>query len=256
MINMMKRSRVVDLDFLLDNILSLSDHLFLREINIPTDVLMEFDKMGNTPYFRNFNYLIMYQELPMEFINKYIDKLDFNLLIIYQDLTEGFIMDNIHRVDFTNLSTQTYYREYREYSLDFLEVFKECTNWRYESSKRVLTPEFFNKFNNKIEWDVVVIFNESLTEDLIDLYHDKFDWDLISKHVNLSNDFVIRNSDKLNFYHLYTNNRISNEFKEGLDKISEWVLYYKKCDRGIRHSINIVLPKFHLPNYFDIIIKK
>ena len=64
------------------------------------------------------------------------------------------------------------------------------------------------------DYDLEVIsYYQNLSEEFIEKHSDKLDWYYISSQQNLSEEFIRKHIDKINTYSLMNNNYISRELK-------------------------------------------
>jgi len=106
-------------------------------------------------------------DLPLEFIEKYQDKIGWEDISIYQKLPESFI-----------------------------EKYKDKVNWRYISIYQKLSEPFIEKYKNKVDWDYIPQY-QKLSESFIEKHKGKMDWDCILEFQKLSDEFISKHINKI-----------------------------------------------------------
>lgn len=82
--------------------------------------------------------------------------------------------------------------------------------WTWISSTRGLTQWFIEKCKRHIEWNCLRIDNTTLTEDFMRKHKDKLDWDDIALTQNMSDEFMEEFEDRLDVDLLFKNPKISD----------------------------------------------
>lgn len=123
---------------------------------------------------------------------------------------------------------------------DFIEEFQEKLNWDLLSQLHTLSRSFIKKYMNILNWKCVSM-NKSLTDELIYIYKDKLDWRTISRYQNLSENLIDKYNHLLNWENISMFQNLSTQsiikYKNNLNilKLLEYNKYFYKNKES--HSI-------------------
>jgi hypothetical protein len=179
-----------------------------------------FNKHGNI--LSKYHLLELFENyiLPIEFIEKYIDKLNKNINI-------SFYRNNKQLKD-------DFYEKYKDILewryiclLDLSEAFfernLEYINWSVFSSNRYISVGFFEKYISMLDWNSICR-NESIPCSFFELYSHKLDWEVISENPNITVDFIKKYINRMNFAPLCRRNLPEEFFEEHFGLVSFSIL--------------------------------
>src|SRR5574344_1915408 len=103
-----------------------------------------------------------------------------------------------------------------QYSLEFVEQFKDKLNWyTISSNKNALTEKFIRHFKNYVYWDLISK-SQTLSEKFIEQFKDKVDWSSISYYqiYRLSENFIRKYQHQVDWHGIFLSQKISPKFRE------------------------------------------
>ncbi len=168
--------------------------------NSKTQLPYEF--MRTFQHYINWNSLSCYQDIPIDLVKLYHNKLYWeqmvkrkqlphNILILcpehywsylylYQMLSEKYlialvIIDNLNETDWDNIS------KYQQLSPSFMRTYADKLNWKLLSQYQILPENLIEEFAYRVDWHDIMIF-QTITEDFRETH--KFSYCLNNLYLN------------------------------------------------------------------------
>lgn len=159
-------------------------------------------------------------------IRDHIDKVNWKAISNKQNLTESFIREFDENLNWKAISNS------QELAKDFIREHAKKIYWRCILQHFKFDVDFLDEmssyFITPIEWGAVCEY-QKLDQKFIDKYADYLigNEQLISKQ-RLSEEFMRLWRNKLNWYHLIANQKLSESFiEENIDRIGSWRAVFK-----------------------------
>jgi len=236
----------------------------------------------------DFYFLLRNQDLSMEFINKYQDKIInedmWDTLEENQVLSEEFIDNNQDKLNWTNLSV------WQKLSEEFIEKHIDLINWEEISINQKLSEGFIKKHYKNLDIGLIILYqdideklinkyikdsnkniigsligNKILTEEFMEKHKDDLDWYQVSITQNLSEEFIIKYMEYFSYKTISIYQKLSEEFIEKyIDELDIDLLSLNQdlSERFIEKNISKInfkkysLNKYLNLKYFDRLDKK
>ncbi len=189
-------------------------------------------------------FIIMCQNLNEKFLRKYENKIDkfslWHAVFLNQiGLSESFLNDFIHR-------SFLFASEVKDLPINIIEKFKNKLNWDRISKYHVLSDEFYQRFKKKLNNNMIYnptinrnifdhievllydqdirLASRTLSEDMLNYIEKHYiDWEVVAARGDISEEFLIKNKQNINF--------------DGLSRIRE---YSTKFIIQNHHKINLM----------------
>ena len=164
------------------------------------------------------------QKLTESFIEKYQSHFSLACILYKQNVSEKFIKNNENKIDNKLWSIIV---QYQKLSESFIEEEKNKNRFNLYKTicHQTLSESFIEKlveenlFNDGA-WNLVSAY-QILSEPFMEKYQDKINWFSVSKYQVLSEPFIEKYIDKLNLVHISQNQKLSETFIEKYqDKLS------------------------------------
>ena len=196
---------------------------FLEEIDISFNRISKIEK-GSLPKSlkkinMSFNPISIHTNIRNIDITLYND---LELRYMEKVLKYNYIVNFNHNVEFC-------YFHNLKLSNNFIEWYIENSNnkikndeWKYISEYQLLSMEFIEKYNNKIDWDKL---NIHLSEEFIEKWHNKVNWIKICYRQELSMKFIEKWHKKLCnicWEYISEKSNLNEEFIEKWNKKIHW----------------------------------
>ena len=187
--------------------------ILVEERMLKEDTIREFQDYID---FSRINYMNRY--LSEEFLIEFKDKLDWKHVSTYQVLSEEFIREHQDLLDWKVLAT-----EQSHLSMEFLEEFKDRINWDdFFLMRADLTEEIIEKFATGSFWDSweKIFFDGNVSEDFLRKHQDKINFQQILLDT-VSKEFIEEFQERINWTNLYLTRRefVKKEFPEKIEQI-------------------------------------
>jgi len=101
------------------------------------------------------------QELSLDFIREFKDKVDWKRISYHQKLSENFIRE-----------------------------FKDKVYWYYISWRQILSEDFIREFQDKVNWDWIAKYQKSLSLNFVLEFKDKLHWGDMEKFQNMTREDI------------------------------------------------------------------
>ncbi len=158
----------------------------------------------------DWNALSWNDNLSEEFIEKFQDKLDWKSISSRRNLSEDFIEKFQDKLDLDVIS------RYSTLSEEFIEKFQDKLDWESISSNDNISLDILNKFPDKIDYTSVSLFRSDLTTEYLDKNVDKINWFIISENKNgpfpLPESFLEKHKDTIDFHRILLRQDLSDQF--------------------------------------------
>lgn len=193
------------------------DILYIAYNNeIPLDILEKYIPDSDTDDSTDVDNLIS-QPITEDILDKYRDKFyteDGHLIVNAINFSEEFIIRYAESIVGWNTVSK-----WENLKLDFIDKYQDYVDWHAILSVQNLTDSFIETHKNRIIGNVQwtrALLRPSITEAYIEEYIDKFDWSMVnvstiynSSISHVSEKFLIKYSDKVNWYSIYSNKKLS-----------------------------------------------
>lgn len=177
------------------------------------------------------------QKLTESFIEKYQSHFSLACILYKQNVSEKFIKNNENKIDNKLWSVIV---QYQKLSESFIE--EEKNNNRFDLYKTICHQTLSESFIEKLveenlfndgAWNLVSAY-QILSEPFIEKYQDKINWFSVSKYQVLSEPFIEKYIDKLNLDYISRNQKLSETFIEKYQDKVDWnyVSKYQKLSEG------------------------
>lgn len=201
------KNQHLTLDFCVKYKKELGLSIFLNK-NISTENLIKIIDAAPSEYNYDFYYFSQRDDIPMDAVSKYKDKLDWFELLKNNKYPEDFLRKHIDYIKWESLCS------YYELSEIFINDFKNLIDWEFSVihqhlSEKTLRDNAF-RFNDR-EWRALSKYKK-LSEQFILDFKDKLDMNLITKYQNLSDEFIDNNKDILKLVNLHLNPNVSKSY--------------------------------------------
>jgi hypothetical protein len=163
------------------------------------------------------------------------------LYIVYNDkLSEPLIEKllnyfNFKHEDFTLFAIISNYKLSDNFLRKYIDKFTD-SEWRSISVFQNLSLDFIRDFKDKLDW-LQIYKNQELTEDFIEEMDHKTYWDVITSHQKyLSEQFIERHSNEINFNWKNIRRYQKNVSKEFIDKHFIDIMTAKSLKGGYKNK--------------------
>ncbi len=201
----------------------------------------------------NWNYFSRYQKLTFEKIDKYINKINWREIIYNPYFDKKFVNRYINHLDW-------HFCEFFWSKLDpdtLSNFMKNSYEWVSAISRLKLSEDFLtenNKYFNDHLWKMVCGW-QVLSEDFIRKFADKVDWHSISSHQEISENFIREFQDKVDWKMISQKKNLSEDFiREFQDKFNWYLLV--SCHSPSEEFLREFQNRFHLSHWESISGKK
>ena len=167
----------------------------IQNKNIPTSTILKIvdDNLGKYLGYRN--------DISMDVVEEYKDKLNWFYLLKNNRYSEDFLMKYIDYIDWTSLCS------YYNLSEEFLRKFQSKLDWEFATIHQNIPEDMLRnntyRFNSRI-WEHISK-NQNLSEEFIEEFTEDLNWNLITKHQNLSFEFIIKHKKKIAWVNIHLN---------------------------------------------------
>ena len=165
------------------------------------------------------------QKLTESFIKKYQSHFSLACILYEQNVSEKFIKNNENKIDNKLWSIII---QYQKLSESFIE--EEKNKKRFDLYKTICHQKLSEPFIEKLveenlfndgAWNLVSAY-QILSEPFMEKYQDKINWFSISKYQVLSEPFIEKYIDKLNLDYISKNQKLSETFIEKFQDKVDW----------------------------------
>lgn len=168
----------------------------------------------------NWNYICQYQDLTIEFMNKYKSYLNWNLISEFQLLSISFIANNIDNIKWEligdNLKTRYLYND------AFMQLFSDKPIWDCVIWSNKISNDFLIENINKLSYEQLndLFKYKNLDQDtlinIINTIKIQMNEELINSIIegqtNLNDSFIYENINSINFDNLVSNQKLDLKF--------------------------------------------
>ena len=210
-------------ELIIENINNIDLDLLLKNQILSKDLIL-IDEFWNLIVNNNLiNVLIKYQNLHIEVLNKVLkEEIDWDILCKYQNLT-----------------------------IEMLNNYKEKINWDIVSECQFMTFEFIAINKDLINWNELGKNSKIqflLNDTFVELFKDYNLWSSLIWSKNISNDFVLKNLDKLNDEQILDLLEIKkfneNELENIIEKYEHITGFYESISEGQDLSLGFMKKNF------------
>lgn len=198
-----------------------------------------FDKYADLLHHVDFSVIVCHEELNINFIKKYKDKIDFN--IISFRLQKPDVIEYLFDNHFDRLNNYHVYHSYNWDRPTYLKYqnkinHKEFTS-NYDSFKLLSLKDIY-KYKDEINWHIFHLAFKRVKNNfyLYRRYAKYIKWNAISYYPDLPNSFIEEFADRLNLYNLTSYNKLSQRLIEKFYNKVNWrfiAFYYELTPKFI-----------------------
>lgn len=167
-------------------------HILTRYANFTEDTIRKFaDKVDWTEVSR-------YAHLSDKFIEEFKDKLNWEELTQHHKFSKDMLLKYMEQIDWDR--APTYQHEIDEEVIEAVmsSPKKDQFNWHGALVITPMSETFLEKYAVKAnKWEIVSYYQD-LSEKFMEKFADKLNWNYISQKQHLSREFMIKHYDKLN----------------------------------------------------------
>lgn len=178
-----------------------------------TFTIEELDKVIQYFDFRTWKEVSYRDDLTVEFMTKYFDKLDFDL-VIEKNKLPGKLLYKVLKADKTDTE---HILECHPLTPNTIKILDRVggLSWYDICLKKKLPTNTMEKYKGDIMWGVYCK-HQDMTEEQIEKFSDNLDWEIVSEYQNMSKDFIIKHSNKINVEALKNNKKVNMKELEDL----------------------------------------
>ena len=198
-------------------------HLILNRQTLTIEQIENF--IEKYPSKIDWSSILYCQKLTESFIEKYQSHFSFVSILKNQNVSEKFIKNNGNKIDNKLWSIIV---QYQKLSESFIE--EEKNKKRFDLYKTICHQTLSESFIEKLveenlfndgAWNLVSAY-QILSEPFMEKYQDKINWFSISKYQVLSEPFIEKYIDKLNLDYISKNQKLSETFIEKFQDKVDW----------------------------------
>ena len=208
------------------------------------EIFLNFNIQLSIPFIKN-NIKFISDINPNEFTKILIQKIkNINpnqidwLRISLLPITEDFIRNHLEFINFSLISEN----HLIDLSDKFYLEFKNKLNWNYILINNInINPKILENNQSNINWDTISILK--LSENFINKYFDKLNYNNLCQYQSLSEDFIEKNIKFINWNliskHQYLSESFLNKYKEFI-VWNEFSAKHSLSEQFLRKKINIL----------------
>lgn len=131
---------------------------------------------------------------------------------------------------------------------NILEGCKDYIDWNYMSQKKELSDEFIAKFQDKLNWKIIL--KKKVSNELLERCKENVDWDYVSKEYPLEDAFITQFKDKLNWF-ILSHRKLTSPM---LDKYATYINW--KIISRLRDMSPMFIEKYRKYLDLDILLQR